>query len=221
METDRPHVSEAAAVVGPGTVQLETGFVGELSGDQGPLYSFPVLLRVGVSDTAELRLESDSMFLDGRSRFGPGDLNIGAKVMLLESEEVNVALLMRCGVHTAGQGFRTHIEPGAKLLLGKDLSESLALEVNLGLTSVFDSNDAVTRIEPNFAVALTQSLDEELSVFGEVFGFGTYGQPLALYAQTGLMLMPSADSQWDFEVILGLSPGTQEWGVGFGYSQRF
>jgi hypothetical protein len=221
METDRPHVSEAAAVVGPGVVQVESGFLSEVADGKRPLYSLPVLLRVGLSETAELRLESDSMMLDHAHRGGARDLNLGAKVMLMEDESVSMAVLLRCGVYTSTEGFRTHLEPGAKLLLGAELSETLGFELNLGLTSVFDGDNTVTRIEPNFAVALTQSLDEHWSVFGEVFGEGVHGVPFQLYAQTGLMLAPGPDSQWDFEIIRGLSRGTQEWGFGFGYSRRF
>ena len=218
IETDRPHVSEGACVVGPGTVQLEAGLLTDLSAGDRPVYNLPALLRVGVSDSWELRLESDSFGLIDQ-RMGFSDLNLGAKVMLYEGETFDAAALLRLGVYTHGEGFAGHLIPEAKLLIGTDLTDSLAMEVNLGMASIFDGEKGV--LEPNFSVALTQSLDDQWSLFGEVFGVGAHRQPVAIFAQGGMMVLLSNDSQFDFEVIKGLTPGSQDWSIGAGYSQRF
>lgn len=60
--SDRPDLVETSEVVGKGRVQVETGFLveRERSADEHErTYSMPTLLRVGLNDAVELRIESE------------------------------------------------------------------------------------------------------------------------------------------------------------------
>src|SRR5882672_7148159 len=62
INTDRPDFVESSAVVGRGRFQLETSVAGERDNAGGlrlRTLSTPTLLRLGVSENIELRVESD------------------------------------------------------------------------------------------------------------------------------------------------------------------
>lgn len=62
LNTDRPDFVETSKVVGKGRVQVETSFLSERersSEERQRTYSMPTMLRVGVSEALELRIESD------------------------------------------------------------------------------------------------------------------------------------------------------------------
>src|SRR5262245_3091965 len=62
--TDRPDFVESADVVGDGRFQIETGLSYERSRANGQTSrgrATPLLLRYGVGDTLELRLETDGL----------------------------------------------------------------------------------------------------------------------------------------------------------------
>lgn len=74
--TDRPDFVESSAVVGKGRLQIETSVAAERNRRDGVTdrsTSTPTLLRVGVSDTIELRLETDGWMHTWR-RGGVGGL---------------------------------------------------------------------------------------------------------------------------------------------------
>src|SRR5690348_15514488 len=62
ISSDRPSVAESAQVVGKGRVQLETGPQWERQRDDAlhtRTLSTPTLLRFGLGETSELRIETD------------------------------------------------------------------------------------------------------------------------------------------------------------------
>ncbi len=62
--TDRPDVVESSEVVGKGRFQIETSFAAEREAKNSPrtrTYSTPTLLRIGVSENVELRMETDGL----------------------------------------------------------------------------------------------------------------------------------------------------------------
>ena len=78
--TDRPDFVDAPEVVGKGRVQLETGIL-----QSKEARSTPTLLRVGVTDDLEVRVESDGRLADrsdpARTR-GWGDAAVSVKWQL-------------------------------------------------------------------------------------------------------------------------------------------
>nr|WP_315401036.1 transporter [uncultured Duganella sp.] len=75
--TDRPDFVESSNVVGKGRFQIETSVTAERNKADGVrerVYSTPTLLRYGISDAWEIRLETD-----GRMRATSTDLASGAR----------------------------------------------------------------------------------------------------------------------------------------------
>ncbi|RYE97299.1 MAG: transporter, partial [Oxalobacteraceae bacterium] len=65
--TDRPGVAESSKVVGKGRVQLETSVAWERQRDDelhSRTLTTPSLLRVGLGDTLELRIETDGRTIE-------------------------------------------------------------------------------------------------------------------------------------------------------------
>lgn len=65
--SDRPDLVESSEVVGKGRVQLETGVLVERersADERGRTYTTPTLLRVGISDSVELRFESEGRTIE-------------------------------------------------------------------------------------------------------------------------------------------------------------
>jgi outer membrane putative beta-barrel porin/alpha-amylase len=90
ISTDRPDFVESAATVGSGRVQMETSFAMS-NAEEGALatttWTTPTLIRVGVTEVFELRLESDWLVRSETTpaiglpdvTHGVADLSVGAK----------------------------------------------------------------------------------------------------------------------------------------------
>ncbi|HEY0588438.1 MAG TPA: hypothetical protein VGD52_20055 [Pseudoduganella sp.] len=117
--TDRPDFVDAPEVVGKGHIQLETGVL-----QSKEARSTPTLLRIGVADALELRLETDGCLTDrsdlARTR-GWGDAAMSFKWQTHEGEGGSPRV--RDGGSTAsfdfggGYSFRRdlHLDAGAML----------------------------------------------------------------------------------------------------------
>lgn len=78
---DRPDFVESSEVVGKGRVQLETSFLAERARDdeeRGRGISMPTLLRVGLSDALELRIESDGRSVQHATQRATGERGTSA-----------------------------------------------------------------------------------------------------------------------------------------------
>ena len=90
--TDRPDFVESSDVVGKGRFQIETSLAWERDksgGVSSRARATPTLLRLGVSDNLELRLETDGLLrtrVAGLSESGTADAAIGFKWHLADGE---------------------------------------------------------------------------------------------------------------------------------------
>lgn len=119
MATDRPDFVESSDVVGKGRLQLETSVAGERDRSQGltsRVTSTPTLLRLGVSEDLELRVETD-----GRLRASVRDDATGVRVVERGWSDTAVGLKwhLQDGDEKAGR-------PGMALLLHADLDSGSA-----------------------------------------------------------------------------------------------
>jgi len=118
--TDRPDFVESSDVVGPGRFQIETSVAyerDEAEGARTRLYSTPTLLRIGVSETIELRLETDGALrlrtrdagVETKER-GYADLSIGAKWHMQDGDEATgkpgIAWLLHADADSGSRAFR-------------------------------------------------------------------------------------------------------------------
>jgi hypothetical protein len=93
--TDRPDQTESSSTVGKGNLQLETGMLLDIEGEnQFSTRHFlapATLFRYGVLNGAELRISSqlETQKTDGQSIRGISDIEVGVKIQLLNNESRN------------------------------------------------------------------------------------------------------------------------------------
>lgn len=138
MATDRPDFVESSDVVGKGRVQVETSFAGERDRADGftvRVASTPTLLRVGVSDDLELRVETDGRLratvredaTGARStERGWSDTAVGLKWHLRDGDEnagtPGIALLLHADLDSGSAAFRGEgVRPSARVVFEWDL----------------------------------------------------------------------------------------------------
>jgi hypothetical protein len=90
LQTDRPSIAASAQTVPSQLFQIESG----LQMDLGliDVLSLPTTLRYGLNDTVELRLDTSLVEFGGKVY--PPSLGLGCKLNFLDSEEMDVGLLV-------------------------------------------------------------------------------------------------------------------------------
>lgn len=147
--TDRPDFVESSAVVGKGRVQIETSVAAERdnrNGVKARSTSIPTLLRVGVSDTVELRLETEGRThswtrgaaVDDAS--GMADTSLGVKWHLRdgagEGGAPALGLLLQADLASGARAVRASgTRPSLRGVAEWELADELSLGVMPGLTS--------------------------------------------------------------------------------------
>ncbi|MBH9579627.1 transporter [Inhella proteolytica] len=237
LATDRPDVVESAEVVGRGRVQLEASLAGERNRQAGvttQVWSTPFLLRLGVSDTVELRLESD-----GRQRLrlsgaetgrasGWSDAAVGLKWHSQDGDDASgrpaLAWLLHLDLDSGSAALRGQgLRPSLRLVAEWELPQGLSLGVMPGLLQ--ERNEAGRRYTAaSLAVVMGRSLTEDWRVFGELAAHQLAssrngGSVLTLNAGTAWLLSPNA--QLDLALSRGLNRYSPDWGWTLGLSLRF
>lgn len=224
--TDRPDFTESVDVVQPSHAQVEGGATTSREGVTREHALGEVLVRVGVTRRAELRLAPNSSVVQrvgGRTvATGMEDASIGTKVRLYGGRGMAPAtsLIVGTTLPTGGSAFRGRsLSPEAKLLLAWDLSEKLSLSSNLNVESAREGGGRVTTYasSASFGLALT----ERIGSYAEYFGFYPQGSAASHYANGGLTYLLSPDLQLDGRAGQGMNGIDGDWFVGFGISRRF
>lgn len=130
---DRPGLADGATTVGAGTTQLETGLAIEEDGDS--LLTLPTLLRLGITDDFELRIESGVLgFTSGDQDWAP--VAVGFKWRLRE-ESVPLSVLMSVQPPSGGGSLRAgELETSLRIVSDLDLGGGFSLTPNVGLSLV-------------------------------------------------------------------------------------
>ena len=102
--TDRPDQTEASIVLPKNILQIESGF----SVDQ--TNTFNNLFRFGLSESVEIRLNTNYIFMDSKEGVNIpspkfGDIELGTKIQLFSSEKhtTTVAFLSHISIPTASK----------------------------------------------------------------------------------------------------------------------
>ena len=239
ISSDRPDIADSPDVVGRGRLQLELGLAGDTSKIEGQRLrslSTPFLLRFGLSEDWELRLDGDgrqsSHASNAPGATGWGDLGLGAKWHLNDGNGDGegskgmpaLGLLGHLTFATGSGGFRGRgTRPELDLALGWELPQGFDLSVMPGLYR--DRNDAGQSYTGGvLAVSLGKSFSERLQGFIELAG-----QKLAasknggkvLTLATGLTYQLTPDLQLDAAVFRGLNKQSPDWQWTTGLSTRF
>lgn len=219
--SDRPDFTESTEVAGRGMLQVETGLVGERTGqggDKSGKITGPLpLVRIGVSRRVEIRLAGDGYqwqraLASGDRLKGVSDGSIGGKVKLIDEKGLRPAIAVIGAVSVpVGQRDLTSgaWDPEVKLCWSKEAPKGFAVSGNVNFASVTDLDGRLF----NRAVSLSAGHD---LAFGLAGYFEWYdisldrGRGHGSLLNGGITRMIGKDAQVDVEVghtISGTAPG--------------
>ena len=238
--TDRPDFVESSDVVGAGRVQIELGFVQERS-REGSLKSrgraTPALLRIGLGDTLEARIETDGLLrstvtdsstgISTRDK-GSADVSLGLKWHQRDGEEKTgspaLAWLLHVDLDSGSGAFRGQGKrPSLRLVAEWELPGEWSVGVMPGIAK--DSDDQGRHFWAGILAATASTeIAPNWRAFGEIAG-----QRLASKSRGGNIVtldggvtwLLDKDMQVDLSVNRGLTRYTPDWAWGLGWSKRF
>jgi hypothetical protein len=237
INTDRPDFVESSKVVGKNRFQLETSAAWERQRDDAlhsRTLSTPTLLRAGLGDTLELRIETDGRSIahdvdpaDGKHSTGAGwaDTELGLKWHLadVQGSHPSLAVLLHAALPSGSGDLRGHgVRPSLRLSAEWELPADYSFGVMPGIAAESDENG--TRYGYGILAA---SLGKD---FGErAHGFLELAAPqitraghggTQVFVDTGGSYRINKDCQVDFAVSHGLNRRTPDLGLAFGLSLR-
>jgi hypothetical protein len=237
--TDRPDFVESSSVVGKGVFQLETSVAFERDrrdGVSSRTRSTPTLLRYGISDTVELRIESDGLMRqvvsDGSGSTtdtGTADASLGAKWRVREGDEAKgqaaLAILAHVDLDSGSRAFRGAGKvPSLRFVAEWELPGDASFGVMPG---VFYARDDATRqrywggiLAATYSRPLTERTRGFVELAGSELRSARHGGNVVTF-DTGLVYAIDKDTQVDFSVNLGLNQRTPDRAFALGFSRRF
>jgi len=237
INTDRPDFVESSEIVPH--VQIEAGFENTLDkrdGRQTRTLTTPTLLRIGLSQVFELRLESDG-FTDATATDAAGgqrvheqglsDAAVGLKWRVLEGDEAgrpSVAWLADVEMPSGTTAFRGRgWRPLLRLVSEWDLPHEFTLGVMPGIG--LDRTDAGAEFADGlFAVTLGNGFAPRWDAFVEVaaqqIAARRHGGNVVTF-DTGVARRVTADIQLDAALFVGLTHEAPALSWGLGASWRF
>lgn len=234
IEADRPDFVESSKVVGKGRVQLETSALVERDrGDEGRerTLSTPTLLRIGVADTLELRIETEGRMVrhstpEGarRTEAGYGDTALGLSWHAMDAAGSAPSV----GVHLAAE-----LASGSRAFRGEGVRPSLRVagewelpnEVTLGvMPGIGVDRDETGRYRyAMFGIVAEKAFGERLRGLVEValprIARGKHGGTEASL-DLGAAYLLSNDMQVDAMLSRGLNSRTPDIAFTIGLSIR-
>jgi hypothetical protein len=235
--TDRPDVVESSLTVGRGRFQIETSVARERDKDAGAkttVYTTPTLLRLGVSETLELRLESEGHVrakfsdpaagIDARDN-GYADVSPGLKWHALDGEGVrpSVAVLLHADIDSGSRPFRGEgIRPSLRVPLEWELQKDFSLGVMPGI--VYDKTDGGRHASGILAVVLgkewTPRFRSFIEVAAERIASSRNGGSTVTY-NTGVAYLLTNNVQIDSALSWAANHNTPDFAWTIGLSVRF
>lgn len=236
--TDRPDFVESSKVVGKGRIQLETSFALERDardGNRDRTYTTPTLLRLGVSDSLELRLETDGIVRLRRddagvrtSQRGYADASFGLKWHAQDGDEAThrpgIAWLMHVDADTGSRAFRGHgLRPSLRMVAEWELPSGYSVGVMPGVS--MERNDIGRRYAAGILAAvvgktLTERSRGFVELAGQQFASAENGGNLVTL-DVGFAYLLTDSVQIDTAVSRGLNNRTPDRGWTLGLSVRF
>lgn len=233
--TDRPDFVESSDTVGRGRAQIETSLAWErdrAKGTRTTLLSTPTLLRLGVSEDWELRLESDgrqrqrtrAAALDTTQQ-GWADASLGVKWHMRDGEGAapGVAWLLHADLDSGSAAFRGEgMRPSVRVVMEWELDENWSAGLMPGLA--WEKANGNRYAAGIFGAVLGRSLSETTRVFAELalphIAAGRHGGTQATF-DFGAAWLLTSDVQIDLSAARGLNHRTPDWSAGIGLSVRF
>jgi hypothetical protein len=238
LATDRPDFVESSAVVGKGVLQVETSLAYERDRRDGittRTRTTPTLLRLGVADALELRLETDGFTRvtagDGGARTsasGMSDTALGLKWHIRDGGETigrpALALLAHLEANTGSSALRgSGVVPSLRLVAEWDLADDAAFGVMPGVA--WQKDEAGARHWTGIlAATYSRPIAERMRAFVELAGrelrAKRHGGNQVTF-DTGITFAIDRDTQIDAAVVIGANRVTPDAALTAGYSRRF
>jgi hypothetical protein len=238
INADRPGLAEGSSVVGAGHVQLETGLQQEYTRDGGSRVRtllVPTLIRLGVSEKLELRLEGDTYTRRhetppggaGQRSEGMAPTSVGVKVRLREAagaDGASTAAILRYYPRSGSGNFRSeHATGDLRLAADWELAPKWSLNPNIGVG--FYEDDAQRRYT---AALLAASLGYDASKALNLFIDAGLQYPESRNGGLGAIIDVGAAYLIGRNTQVDLSAGSRVAGTTFprlfvsvGFSRRF
>lgn len=235
ISTDRPDFVESSLVVGDGMTQVETSVACERAEAGSHLWNTPTLLRMGINDALELRLETEGVVSaqDGASpafaEAGVADVSLGVKWHHQDGGKTgswrpSSAWLLHVDLPTGGSPYRSeHATPSLRWVAEWQLAEGWSIGVMPGLAWTDDGGRGRTA-KGIFGLAVGREITSNLRGFAELavpeIARNDDGGTVASL-NTGLAWRLGPDTQLDAAIGLGLNGNSPESAVTIGLSHRF
>lgn len=239
LATDRPDFVESSDVVGAGRFQIETSVAferGKADGAREKLRSTPTLLRIGLGDTLEARIETDGALalrstdengLTTRDK-GRADVSFGLKWHMQDGDEATgrpgIGWLAHVDTDSGSRAFRGKgWRPSLRMVAEWDLPGGHSLGVMPGL--YVDRDEAGSRYVGGIAaVVFGKSFTDRLRGFVELSGqqltSGRHGGNVVT-GDVGLAYLLTNSVQIDTAASWGMSKAAPDFGWTIGLSVRF
>ena len=174
---DRPGIADGSNVVGKGRFEIETGIQAEFRQGGQPSTSIfvPTLLRYGVSEAWELRIEGNTYSHVATDNGGPGrdiedgfaPVSVGIKYHLLESKgsQPSVGVIARVFPPSGSGSFRNDRTTGdVRLAADWDFAPHFSLNPNIGVAVQEDDSNR-TFTAGLFAMTLNYNPSKVFNLF--------------------------------------------------------
>ena len=220
--TDRPDQTESSVTVGKNNFQIESGlsFLNKSNNSETSFFGPSTLMRYGISNGIELRLMSQyesTKFkqVDGNNNFsGLNDLEIGYKIQLLQSENINtkIAFLSHVIVPTGNDEVTTNsFGVINKLSISNEISDQIGIGYNVGYDNIAKEHFLT------YSVAIGISLSKVVGLYVETYGaWGETGFFESNF-DTGFTFLINNNSQLDASYGVGLNNNMHYISTGFSW----
>lgn len=237
INADRPGIADGSAVVGKGRFQIETGLQQEFrdrAGEKTRTVFIPTLLRLGLSDEWEMRIESNVhtwdrvTAADGAFTKSSGDapVSIGAKYRLRDADGTGPSsgIIARIFPRSGSGDHRTrYTTADVRLVADWDFAADWSLNPNIGLARYEDGAGQLFSTGL-FAATLGYNMSKTLNVFldGALQTPESKGGKTMTIYDGGVVYLMTPDVQLDFSVgIRGRGDTPPNHFIGAGISVRF
>lgn len=212
ISADRPGLADGSGTMARGVAQLETGVTA--AGGEETDVTLPTLVRYGLTDRFELRIESDVL---GRTA---GDIDVapvaaGFKLRLHDGA-IPLSLIASVQPPSGGGSLRSDkFESEARLVSDIELAEGLSLTPNAGVAIAEGGETAAI-----FAATVEREMGRALPFvdFETTFSDGD----TSMITDAGIAWVVRPDTQLDLSAGVNiLGDQYPDWFIAAGYSRRF
>ena len=225
LSTDRPgEGTDAASVVGAGTLQLEAGLFHERDRQEDEqCWQYPTgLLRYGLTERVEVRVSSGLFTNQERMNTGWLPIDVSTKVALVDEPQgwvPQAALLVGLTLPSTGSPSEQarFTQPHVVLLLNHSLTSWLGITTNVGAHWEEDSPETIYR----YALSFDISISDRVGAFAEFYGDLPEASPSDHLFNSGFTYLINNDLQLDLAAGSALTEGAPDFYVGGGVSVRW